>query len=65
MIVHDFMWMLSGANVSQSLGNLQQWLDNLVITVCPNAIALDKDGQRLPGIFHQMQENEADDFMSL
>ena len=58
------MWMLSGSTASQSLANLQKWLDDLILSVCPGAIALDSSGHQLKGVYHQMRNNEADTFMS-
>ena len=58
------MWMLSGPTASQSLANLQKWLDDLILSVCPGAIALDSSGHQLRGVYHQLRDNEADIFMS-
>ena len=58
------MWMLSGSTASQSLANLQKWLDDLVLSICPGAIIFDSSGHQLKGVYDQMRESEADKFMS-
>ena len=58
------MWMLSGSTASQSLANLQKWLDDLILSICPCAIALDSSGHQLKGVYHRMRDSEADTFVS-
>ena len=65
MNIRNLMEMLLGTCASQSLANLKQWLDNVVISICPDSIAVGARGQRLDGIYHQMREDEADEFLSM
>ena len=58
------MRMLSGSTASQSLANLQKWLDDLILSICPGAIVLDSSGHQLKGVYDEMRDSQADKFMS-
>lgn len=47
MEVNYFMWRFSGANAIQSLRNLNDWLDNIALTIRSQSVVLDRHGQRV------------------
>ena len=57
------MFILPGATPEQSVNNVYQWLDSIMIAMgYSSVLAMSPSGQRIPGMYHHMSKEEYTNF---